>query len=90
MSRERLSPAERWRQHRAAFTLALELRCTPAEAAQELARREARARWEASNARLQAKMNGRPLPPSNSLILSLPKDPPAPEGQQPPPWMLFD
>ncbi|MBX9661898.1 hypothetical protein [Novosphingobium sp.] len=83
MSRERLSPAERWRQHRAAFTLALELRCTPAEAAQELARREARARWEASNARLQAKMNGRPCQPP-------PPPPPAPEGQPPPPWMLFD
>lgn len=77
MPREKPSLAENLRRHRAAFTLALELRCTPAEAAQELARREARARWEASNARLQAKMNGTPPPP-------------APEGREPPPWMLFD
>lgn len=79
MPRERISTAERLRQHRAAFTLALELRCTPAQAAQELARREARTRWEAGNARLRAKMHGKPPPPS-----------PAPEGQPPPPWMLFD
>lgn len=77
MPRERPSLAERLRQHRAEFELALELRCTPAEAALELARREARARWEAGNARLQAKMSGRPPPPP-------------PEGQPPPPWMLFD
>lgn len=83
MPRERLSPAERMRRHRAAFNLALELRCTPAEAAQEIERREARAHWEASNARLQAKMNGHQPAPS-------PAPPPAPEGQPPPPWMLFD
>lgn len=79
MSRERLPLADRLRRHRAAFTLALELRCTPAEAEQELQRREARARWLASNARLQAKINGHPPPPA-----------PAPEGKEPPPWMLFD
>jgi hypothetical protein len=78
MPREKPSLAERLRRHNAAFKLALELRCTPAEAEQELQRREARARWEASNARLQAKMNGRPPLP------------PAPEDQAPPPWMLFD
>lgn len=75
--------AERMRRHRAAFTLALELRCTPAEAEAELARREARARWEATNARLQAKMNGRSCQP--------PPPAPAPSAaQEPPRWMLFD
>lgn len=84
MSRERRLPkpteAERLRRHRAAFELALELRCTPADALKELERREARAKWEASNARLQARMNGHPPP----------APPPPPPGREPPPWMLFD
>ncbi|WP_298165351.1 hypothetical protein [Novosphingobium sp.] len=90
MSRERLTQAERWRRHRAAFNLALELRCTPAEAEQELQRREARAKWEASNARLQAKMNGHPppWPPHAPRPPAPPPSPPRP--YEPPPWMHFD
>lgn len=72
--------AEKLRRHRAAFELALQLRCTPADALKELERREARAKWEASNARLQARMNGHPPP----------APPPPPPGREPPPWMLFD
>lgn len=49
------SQAEYYRAHRAAFTLALELDCTPKEGEAELARRAARDRWLATMARLQAK-----------------------------------
>ena len=54
------SLAEKYRAHRKAFTLALELDCTPAEAAAELARREARECWEKTEARLLAKCGGMP------------------------------
>lgn len=42
-----------YRAKRLAFTLALELGVTPAEAEQELARREARLRWLAADQRRQ-------------------------------------
>lgn len=48
------SLAERFRAHREAFALALELGCTPAEADAELARRAAKARWQDSTQRLHA------------------------------------
>ena len=56
----KLTPAEHYRRHRLAFTLALELGCTPKEAEEELARRESRARWEQTNARLEAARNAPP------------------------------
>jgi hypothetical protein len=71
------SLAEHYRAHRAAFELALELGCTPKEAADELRRREARARDREAMARLQAKMNA-PLAPHY-------REPPADA-----PWMLRD
>lgn len=48
--------AEQLRAHRAAFTLALELGCTPREAEQELRRRAAKAREEESKRRMAAKL----------------------------------
>lgn len=48
--------AEQLRAHRAAFTLALELGCTPRETEQELRRRAAAAREEESKRRMAAKM----------------------------------
>jgi hypothetical protein len=47
------TPAERMRAHREAFTLALELGCTPREAEAEIARRQARLSWLAADQRLQ-------------------------------------
>lgn len=52
----RQSDAERYRAHRAAFTLALELGCTPREAADELRRRAAMAREAESKRRMAAKL----------------------------------
>lgn len=77
MAASRLSPAERYRAHRAAFELALELGCTPKEAEAELARRAARQRWEESRDRLARKVAGerRPNPPRNDI---------------PAPWWLRD
>lgn len=50
--------AEQYRRHREAFTLALELGCTPKEAEQELKRRAARERNQAAQQRLAQKMAG--------------------------------
>ncbi len=52
------SLAEHYRAHRKAFELALELDCTPAEAAAEIARCEARDSWKKTEARLMAKRGG--------------------------------
>lgn len=54
------STAEKYRQHRAAMELSLELGCTPREAADELSRRAAWAHLSETRARLQAKTA--PLP----------------------------
>lgn len=54
------SLAERFRANREAFELALEIGCTPAEAAKELRRRAAIARSAESERRLQAKMRAMP------------------------------
>lgn len=48
------TPAERMRRHREAFTLALELHITPAEATEIIAARAAKARADAAQARLNA------------------------------------
>lgn len=71
------SLAEHYRAHRAAFALALELGCTPKEAADELRRREARERDQTTTARLHAKMNA----PSAPIHRDLPADAP---------WMMRD
>lgn len=54
------SDAERYRAHRAAFSLALELGCTPREAADELRRRAAMAREAESKRRMAAKQSAPP------------------------------
>ena len=46
------SLADRMRQHREEFELALQMHCTPAEARAELDRRAARRRWEETSQRL--------------------------------------
>jgi len=49
-----LSQAEKWRAHRAAFTLALQLGCTPREAEAQLRKRQALAAIEEKKGRLAA------------------------------------
>ena len=51
-----LTQAEKWRAHREAFTLALELGITPKEATREIARIKAREAHRAASDRLAAKM----------------------------------
>lgn len=50
------STAERLRRHREEMELALQLQVTPREARAILDQRAARARWEETNRRLQARM----------------------------------
>lgn len=57
MPRDTRTTAEKLRAHREAFELALQLRCTPAQAAEELHRRAAAARHDAGTRRLAAKIN---------------------------------
>ena len=52
------STAERLRRHREEMELALQLKVTPREARAILDQRAARARWEETNRRLQARMRG--------------------------------
>lgn len=52
------STAERLRRHREEMELALQMKITPREARAMLDQRAARARWEVTNARLQARMRG--------------------------------
>lgn len=52
------STAERLRRHREEMELAVELKITPREARAILDQRAARARWEETNRRLQARMRG--------------------------------
>ncbi|NBC35518.1 hypothetical protein GTZ99_02995 [Novosphingobium sp. FSY-8] len=72
------SRAEHLREHRAVFELAMQLGCSLDTAAQELARRRAWARLNASTARLRAKMAGAPT------TTSQPTPPPA----KPAPWWV--
>lgn len=74
--RKSASLAERYRAHRAAFELALELRCTPKEAEAELARRAAHQNWQQGHARLEALKNA-------PLHRAEPEPPPQP-------WWLRD
>ncbi len=75
-----LTQAEIWRAHREAFTLALELGCTPKEATREIARIKAREAHRASADRLAARM-AEPLQPQ-------PKFEPDPASAEP--WMMRD
>lgn len=52
--------AEKYRRHRAAFALSLELKCTPREAEEELRRRAARERDRQAQERLDSKMAAQP------------------------------
>lgn len=65
----RPSSAEQTRQARLAFELALELGCTPREAAEELRRRAAMERHREAAARLAAKRAEKPLTASDEKIL---------------------
>ncbi len=60
--RQPASLAERWRAHREAFELALQLGCTPKEAEAEIARRKAAQQAREARARLRARMNATPRP----------------------------
>ncbi len=64
---EHLTMAERYRAHREAFELGLELGITPAAAAEEIARRAAVEKHRIAMERLQAKREGQPLPPRNPI-----------------------
>ena len=67
------SPAERYRRHREAFTLALQLGCTPREAEAELKRRSTLARIARAKARLAAKLDPARMPAS--ICLAEPEGP---------------
>lgn len=73
------SLAERYRAHRAAFTLALELGITPREAEAMIRQREARLRWLGAEQRRQARLHT----PFASQA-------PAPDERDPEPWMMRD
>jgi hypothetical protein len=75
-----LSQAERWRVHRLAFELALQLGITPKEAEEELARRAARDRCRESQARLAAVRQGK-CPPADLRST---------DAERPQPWWLKD
>lgn len=67
MSRAKRPPlAERLRAHRAEMELARAEGCTVLEARARIASRAATARWNETNARLQARMNRRALARSQS------------------------
>lgn len=65
----RSSSAEQTRQARLAFELALQLGCTPREAAEELRRRAAMERHREAADRLAAKMAERPLTAPEEKVL---------------------
>lgn len=83
-----LSQAEKWRRHREAFALALELGCTPREAEAKIreieeraAARAALARIHAAQALLEARQRARQAP-ANFLGAESDRDPE--------PWMMRD
>ena len=61
---QKATTAEYYRHHRQVMELALEMHCTPREAAAELARREARQRWQQVEDRLLSRF--RPAEPAIS------------------------
>lgn len=70
--------AEIWRAHREAFTLALELGCTPKDAMREIARIKAREAHRAAADRLAAKLAARITPAA------------PPQADRAEPWMMRD
>lgn len=63
MARPLPTLAQRLREHRELFELALQLGVTPAEARAQRDLAAAKARWEATRDRLNAKRNARPHKP---------------------------
>lgn len=83
--RDRRARAERLRTHRQEMDVALSQGCSLLEARRLLAEREADARWQATDARL----NARRLTRESARRAGTSPDPPA-EEHQPPRWMMFD
>ena len=67
-----LTLAERYRAHREAFNLAQAEGITPAEAAERLKHRAAIAKAREAEARLAAKIHGRPIPHANETPVEQP------------------
>lgn len=82
MSRERLPLADRLRAHCEELQLARAEGITVLEARALIEQRAARQHWLRTNARLQAKINGKPAPSQQSEPVS--------PSTAPPPWMHFD
>lgn len=80
------SLAEQFRTARENMELALQLGCTPREAAIERQKRAAGQQWEATRARLEAKMNA-PLRPRGSHASGAADPEPAQRSE---PWMMRD
>lgn len=70
MPRKSLPFAERMRAHRAEMELARAEGCTVLEARARIASRAATARWNETNARLQARINGRAQARSQSTLIA--------------------
>lgn len=83
-----LTQAEKWRRHREAFTLALELGCTPREAEAKIREIEARAEARAILARIHAKQA---LIEARQRARQVPADFSGAESDRDPqPWMMRD
>lgn len=87
MSRAKRPPlAERMRAHRAEMDLARAEGCTVLEARARIASRAATARWQETNACLQARMNAR----SGQRAVTHTKSAPAADQQSPELWWQRD
>ena len=62
MARDRLPRADQLRAHRQELELARAEGCTVLVARERIEQRKARQHWEATHARLQAKINAQPTP----------------------------
>lgn len=83
-----LTQAEKWRRHREAFTLALELGCTPREAEAKIREIEAREAARAALARIHA---AQALLEARQRARQVPADFMAPESDRDrEPWMMRD
>jgi len=83
-----LTQAEKWRRHREAFNLALELGCTPREAEAKIREIEERAAARAALARIAAKhalLDARIRARREAAAL-----PPVESDRDPQPWMMRD
>lgn len=84
-SRDRRPRAQRLRDHREEMQLAMAEHCTLTEARARMVDRNADARWQAVDQRLEARRMER----ESSRRHPASTDPPS-EEPQPPRWMLFD